>query len=387
MKTTIRDRVKLSLLTTAFVATFFPIFQSSAQELKEVAKPPEAGTFWLLSFELDNQQSPPYPFDPYGGAVPIYEMNGFPGQYLVGDSSEDYQQLQTANQNALVLQMSALDDGPPIPGGGEGGGGGGITNTYTPIWYTNGPETLLFDTMSSSSNGVLASWRDVRTSPVPDGMALGILIQTNCPFELTKIEAEVLLENPEALSDTEFEVGFFRNTNQFAIGMYADPEYIASDADGTVSKTLTDLGNGHWLLSVELPSYAWGTNRVVTIRTVPNSEGTMTKMSFVSCSDIVPGVTAYASDNTTTNMIQVPLPKMQAWRSMILAPTRSPSLTVSSYVQGQTEFDLSWLPGYQIGTSTNLSIPFDWQTDNNRRAIVEANNDMRFFLARPDPTE
>jgi len=249
--------------------------------------------------------------------------------------------------------------------------------------YTNAPEEVLFDTTGSSSNSVLASWRDVRTSPAPDGMALGILIATNCPFKLTRITAEVILENPEALADTEFEVGFFRNTNKFSIGMYEDPEYIASDVNGTLSKTLTDLGNGHWLLNVDLPEYGWGTNRVLTIRTVPNSDGTMTKLNFIGCSDAIPGVIAYASDNTATNMVQVPTPKMQVWRRMI-APNRSPSFDWS---RETAEATVGWLPGYQLGSSTNLTVPFDWQTDPLWSTIVDTSQGMGFFYTRPDPTE
>lgn len=274
------------------------------------------------------------------------------------------------------------------PGGGGGGGGGGYTNSYsgvtfTPALFTNGPETVLFDTTGSISNGVLASWRDVRTSPVPDGMALGILIATNCPFELTRISAEVILDNPENLADTEFEVGFFRNTNDFASGLYQDPEYLVSDVDETVSKTLTYLGNGHWLLSLDLPEYGWGTNRILTIRTVPNSDGPMTKLSFIGCSDTIPGVTAYASDNTTTNMVQVPTPKMQVWRRMI-APHRSPSFDWSLET---AEATVGWLPGYQLGSSTNLAFPFDWQSDPIWTTIVDISQGMGFFYTQPDPTE
>ncbi len=93
---------------------------SPSQELKQVAKPPQFGTFWLLSFELDNRPSPPYPFDPYGGTLPIYEMKGFPGQYVVADTPEDYQQLRNEK---LALRRSSL----------ESGDDGGME--YTPVVY------------------------------------------------------------------------------------------------------------------------------------------------------------------------------------------------------------------------------------------------------------
>jgi len=103
-------------------------FPAPAQELTPVSEPPASGTFWLLSAKLNQQLSPPYPCDPYKGALPVYEMSGFPGQYVVGDSPEDYQQLQ-ASGKSRALRLNALDsEGIPFPGGGGGGG----TNTYAP---------------------------------------------------------------------------------------------------------------------------------------------------------------------------------------------------------------------------------------------------------------
>jgi len=253
---------------------------------------------------------------------------------------------------------------------------------------TNSPASLLFDTLSSASNTVLPSWRDVRTSPAPTGMALGLLIATNCPFTITQISAIVVLDDPGSLTNTEFEVGFFRNTNDFALGMYEDPEYVAGDVFGDLSKTLTDLGDGTWLLNVQVPTYGWGTNRVLTIRTVPVSDGTMTHLSFVACGDAIPGVTAYASDNTTTNMVQVALPKMQVWRSMI-APMQSPYFAPPPFETVGMDIDVIYLPGYQLGISTNLNEPMDWETDPLHvwTTTVDSSQGMQFFITRPDPTE
>jgi hypothetical protein len=364
MKRFVPNRPRRSVLVLAFSAFLAIIFPSQGEELPQADPRPLPGTFWLLSSRIHSRQSPPLPFDPYAGALPVYELNGLPRQYIVADSPEAFEQLLAAR---ALLPTSDL---------AQTGNAAGSS-----MLFTNPPEELLFDTMSSGPTGVLPSWRDVRTSPAPVGMALGIVVSTNCPFELTRIEAEVLLENPENLPDTEFEVGFFRNTNELAIGMYADPDYIASDVNATLSKTLTDLGNGRWLLSLELPTYGWGTNRVLTIRTVPNSTGSMTKLSLISSSSTVPGATAYASDNTTTNMTQVALPKMRVWRRMISA-RRAPSFEWSSET---AESVLGWLPGHQIGISTNLASPFDWRVDNNWGAIVDTSEGMGFFIARPDP--
>jgi hypothetical protein len=219
-------------------------------------------------------------------------------------------------------------------------------------------------------------------------MGLGILIATNCPFTITQISAIVILDDPGSLTNTEFEVGFFRNTNDFALGMYEDPEYVASDVFGDLGKTLTDLGNGTWLLNVQVPAYGWGTNRVLTIRTVPVNDGTMTHLSFLGCGDAVPGVTAYATDNTTTNMVQVEVPKMQVWRSMI-APMQAPYFAPAPTETVGMDMDVVYLPGYQLGSSTNLNEPMDWETDINREwsTTVDSGQGMQFFLTRPDPTQ
>ena len=213
-------------------------------------------------------------------------------------------------------------------------------------------------------------------------MALGILIATNFPFEITRIEAEVVFENPASLADTEFEVVFFRGTNQFQYAMYVEPEFIASDVIGSISKTMTNLGDGHWLLSLELPTYAWGTNRVLTIRTVPNSDGAMAKMKLIASSDTVPGVTAYSSDHSN-NVVQVPIPKMRVWRRA-LSDRRS-----VTYEPLYPDLELTLLPGYQLGSSTNLLEPFTWETDEHHiwNTMVDTRDGDGFFIMRPDPTE
>jgi len=242
------------------------------------------------------------------------------------------------------------------------------------------PETPLFDTTGAGGGAFLPSWRDTRTSPVPDGTALGIVIATNTPFEITRIDAEVVFDTPLVLTDTEIEVGFFRGTNELQFGMFLEPEFKASDVEETLTKTLTDLGNGHWTLSVQVPTYAWGAARVLTIRTVPNGEGAMSHMSLVASGATVPGVTAYSSDNTTSNMVQVALPKMAVWRRM-LDTTRE-----VNYRLAGTDFEVNFVPGYEMGVTTNMPALFDWQADTLQagQAVFDSRESMRFFLLRPD---
>jgi len=116
-------------MAVASVVVFGLLSPALSQELKQVAAPPTVGTFWLLSAEVNNRPSPPYPFDPYNGTLPVYEMKGSPGQYLVGDSPEEYQQLLSAKKSR-ALRMNSLNSPPSLPGDDEGDGedsGGGIS--------------------------------------------------------------------------------------------------------------------------------------------------------------------------------------------------------------------------------------------------------------------
>lgn len=104
-----------------------------AQQLQQVTHPPESGTFFLLSAEASGEGSPPYPFDPYFGVLPIYQFNGLPNQYLVGDSVEDFQALRSLQlelQSAGAMTMNGIE----LPPDDEGGGGGGEWTNGYPGW-------------------------------------------------------------------------------------------------------------------------------------------------------------------------------------------------------------------------------------------------------------
>lgn len=107
-----------------------------AQQWQKVSNPPAAGTFFLLSAESEGG-SAPYPFDPYGGVMPIFQINGLPNQFLIGDSVEDFQALQSLQlemRSGGAMAMNSLE----FPGEGEEGGGGGE--------WTNGYSTLILGT-------------------------------------------------------------------------------------------------------------------------------------------------------------------------------------------------------------------------------------------------
>jgi hypothetical protein len=72
---------------------------SQATELRWVPPDavPELGAFYLLSGQIGargswaKNPSPPFPFDPYFGRLPVYAFDPFHGPFLILDSTEDYQ--------------------------------------------------------------------------------------------------------------------------------------------------------------------------------------------------------------------------------------------------------------------------------------------------------
>lgn len=94
--------------------------QTTLDNLQLVTNAPASGTFYLLSAEL-TQPLPPYPFDPYAGAMPVYGLTGFPDSFLIADSPEDYVTLRTEQSFQMSGRMSTMSaEAPPSPG--EGGG-------------------------------------------------------------------------------------------------------------------------------------------------------------------------------------------------------------------------------------------------------------------------
>jgi hypothetical protein len=106
----------LTLATTligliGFASALISAWRVQAQELREVFDQPLFGTFYLLSLELNGGHSPPYPFDPYEGSIPFYQIKGFPDNYLVADTPETYQALRAKKMAEVYGGMSMMSDG------------------------------------------------------------------------------------------------------------------------------------------------------------------------------------------------------------------------------------------------------------------------------------
>ena len=110
------------LQIVVFISPLF-VWAAPAQELpretwpiEPVKEAPAFGTFWCVQNRL------PYPFDPFFGRLPVYEIGG--GIYLVDDSQVDYGAAGKSGGGEMALMSS------PAPPGGGGTNGGGSTNMF-----------------------------------------------------------------------------------------------------------------------------------------------------------------------------------------------------------------------------------------------------------------
>lgn len=156
-----------------------------AQELDLVVAPPLVGTYYLLSFELEGKRSPPYPFDPYEGTLPVYQLKGFPNSYLVADSPEDYLNLRrrkamqacSAEDGEVILE----GDGPPPPPGGGGGGGGGSGGDWPPPMYLTSTNLCLLPPVVTGTNTLVLTLTNAGAGAVYDLLATTNLVALAMP--------------------------------------------------------------------------------------------------------------------------------------------------------------------------------------------------------------
>jgi hypothetical protein len=116
-----KTRIQAFLVFLILTAVLFLNLTSQAQSL--------VGTFYLASQITGGEiNSPPYPFDPYGGAVPVEAVDAAKQIYVVEDSAEDYAALQSVNslRRASRAGRFGADDESP-----DGAGSG-----FTPMTFT-----------------------------------------------------------------------------------------------------------------------------------------------------------------------------------------------------------------------------------------------------------
>ena len=125
---------------------------TQAQEMQIVTNAPETGTFFLLSAESEGG-SPPYPYDPYAGIMPIYQFPDLPNQFLVSDTAEDFQQLQSLQAQMRSLESGMTMNSLEFPGEGEEGTGegAGITNSFSGMVFTTNDFWLSIEAVSNAT--------------------------------------------------------------------------------------------------------------------------------------------------------------------------------------------------------------------------------------------
>jgi hypothetical protein len=115
------------------------------------AEKAHAVTYWLQSQKI----SPPYPFDPYGGALKIERLDEKAGQFLVLDTPEDYAALQALK--AAEKELYEKENGGVARNGPEDEGGEA---------YAYGPDDLWLEIVSKVDD--TASF--VIHTPDPEGV-------------------------------------------------------------------------------------------------------------------------------------------------------------------------------------------------------------------------
>ena len=245
------------------------------------------------------------------------------------------------------------------------------------------PEELLFDSISGATTNSWKSWRDARTNPPAGGVA-GVLISTNAPFELTRLEILVRLVGAEYLANTTVEAVVFRGTNQIAYGLLEEPTFeCGAVLDGFVTNvvTISPYSGDLWIASFALSPYGWGTNRVLSVRSSPYFDGEFAKLSVVSSSNTASGATTYTSDGLGSLSVQSGLPAMRVWRRMVRPEAPLP------YEQFYTELEFKIRPGYELGSATNLQGPWEWTSNISKINRVSADTTTAhsgYFKTRPD---
>ncbi len=133
MKTFLTTRASL-LIVTIVTGLLSQVQQSHAE------------TYWLQSQKI----SPPYPSDPYGGAIKIEPLDEKNGQFLILDTPEDYAALQALQ--AAEKELYEKENGGVALDGPEGGGEA----------YAYGPDDLWLGIVSNERNRII---RDSHSRP------------------------------------------------------------------------------------------------------------------------------------------------------------------------------------------------------------------------------
>lgn len=236
----------------------------------------------------------------------------------------------------------------------------------------------------------MMSYKDPRiaTGTFPEGSAPALSITNGFPFIIDQVEALVTFDDTNLFGGTSFEFCIWRR-DSFSGAMLGDPEFYQSYSSDEIS--ITPAAGGRYLLSVSPPPYVWGTNRVVSLRTSPNSDGPFTKMALASA-----GITNYPScgaqgllaeiDTTGTNpVVKVSPSAIPAFRIV----TRTVDSLLLGFTIENTQMVLRPpVAGTMLGASTNLGASFSFEPVPPLFDSIwtDMSSPSEFFTLRPDDT-
>lgn len=246
-----------------------------------------------------------------------------------------------------------------------------------------GAEELVLDSTLSLGATTQPAWRDPRPDGMPLGGAYGVQLRTNVPFTISRAEFIVQFDSTNALAETTLEFCVFRGTNGF--GMYLEPEFIAQYTFDDPGIQLDPIAGDLWRLSfLTPPQYAFGSsNRVLSIRSMPWSEGDFAHLNLVSSTNAPAWVKGWTAGPTNElEVLSAPIPAMKLWR------TPSTPQTSFAYERVGTDLQFTIPPGNLLGISTNLNAPWEWRLPLwDSDIFVDTTEGSGFFTARPDDGE
>jgi len=149
-------KITMPLFVLSFV--LFAIPQAGHAGKQSPVTTPLIGTFYLQSAQ---DQPVPYPFDPYQGQFPVYEIG--PGQYLVDDTAPASGGKQSSQG---TFTMNSVDPGD---GGEEGGESSSSSSNVRNYAKYQGQSFILIDTNIITDTNLLAACSsfpdDTNTTP------------------------------------------------------------------------------------------------------------------------------------------------------------------------------------------------------------------------------
>ena len=266
---------------------------------------------------------------------------------------------------------------------------GAVTNCDAQSNLITGSETLFLDTISNTPSAqALPSWIlwDVGNGTgagFTQGTVCGAEIAIPAPLLVTKAEFLVLITNAADIGNTEFQVAVFRNTNEFTWSMEQEPLFYTELTASSPELSMQSLGGNQWVIGVtNMSPFVWGTNRVISLRTVPvDLTQPFCQLQWVIKSAGMPGVNGYTVGQDGIFTSQVGAPALRLW----IKPIYEVRINLQQF--DAFSLQLSFVLGVLLGQSlAGPQGPWDWQsTDQSGCCFFDKfQSPQGFFKVLPD---